>query len=69
MKHVLNMELDFITDLSPLEFASEVAPLVLEALEAVQQSLGTELEFDIFLRAGRVRGSFCGGAGVTYTST
>ena len=48
MKHVLNMELDFITDLSPLEFASEVAPLVLEALEAVQQSLGTELEFDIF---------------------
>ena len=48
MKHVLELELDFITDVSPLEFASEVAPLVLEALEAVQQSLGTELEFDIF---------------------
>ncbi len=49
MKHVLNMELDFITNSSPLEFASEVAPLVREALQAVQQSLGTELEFDIFL--------------------
>ena len=43
------MELDFITNSSPLEFASEVAPLVREALQAVQQSLGTELEFDIFL--------------------
>ena len=49
MKHVLNMELDFITDLSPLEFASAVAPLLREALEAVQQSLETELEFDIFV--------------------
>ncbi len=49
MKHVLNMELDFITSSSPLEFALEVAPLVREALQAVQQSLGTELEFDIFL--------------------
>ena len=49
MKHVLNMELDFITDLSPLEFASTVALLFREALEAVQQSLETELKFDIFL--------------------
>lgn len=43
------MELDFTTDLSPLEFASRIAPLVQEAVEAVRQSLGTELEFDIFL--------------------
>ena len=37
------------TDLSPLELASKVAPLVREAVESVQQSLGAELEFDIFL--------------------
>ena len=43
------MELDFITDLSPLELASRVTPLVREAVEAVRQSLGAELEFDIFL--------------------
>ena len=50
MKHVLNMELDFITNSSPLEFASEVAPLVREALQAVQAVFGDcELEFDIFL--------------------
>ena len=49
MKHRLDVELDFITDLSPLEFASKVAPLVQEAVERVSQSLGTELEFDIFL--------------------
>lgn len=33
MKHRLEMELDFITDLSPLELASKVAPLVREAIE------------------------------------
>ena len=49
MKHVLSMELDFITDLSPLELASQVAPLVQEAVESMKQSLGTELEFDIFV--------------------
>ena len=49
MKHRLEVELDFITDLSPLELASKIAPLVREALEAMRQSLGTELEFDIFL--------------------
>ena len=43
------MELDFITDLSPLELASKVAPLVQEAVESMKQSLGTELEFDIFV--------------------
>ena len=49
MKHRFGVELDFITDLSPLELASRVAPLVREAVEAVRQSLGAELEFDIFL--------------------
>ena len=32
-----------------VEIASRVAPVVGEALEAVRQSLGVELEFDIFL--------------------
>ena len=32
-----------------MEIASRVAPLVREALEAMRQSLGVELEFDIFL--------------------
>ena len=49
MKQRLELELDFITDLSPLELASKVAPLVREAVESVKQALGTELEFDIFL--------------------
>ena len=49
MKHVLDMELDFITDVSPLELALKIEQAVREALEAVRQSLGTELEFDIFL--------------------
>ena len=49
MTHRLELELDFITDLSPLELASRVAPLVREVVETVRQSLGTELEFDIFL--------------------
>ena len=40
MKHRLDVELDFVTDLSPLELASRVAPLVREAVEAVRQSLG-----------------------------
>ena len=43
------MELEFVTDLSAVELASKVAPLVREALEAMRQSFGTELEFDIFL--------------------
>ena len=49
MKHVLDMELDFTTDLSPVELASKIVPVVREALEAMRQSLGAELEFDIFL--------------------
>ena len=49
MKHRLEVELDFVTDLSPLELASKIAPLVREALDTVKQSLGAELEFDIFL--------------------
>ena len=49
MKHRLDVELDFTTDLSPVELASKIAPIVREALEAMRQSLGTELEFDIFL--------------------
>ena len=49
MEHTLKVELDFATDLSPLELASKIAPLVREALDTVKQSLGAELEFDIFL--------------------
>ena len=49
MKQRLELELDVITDLSPLELASRIAPLVQEAIETVKQSLGAELDFDIFL--------------------
>ena len=49
MRRRLEVELEFITDLSPLELAAKVAPLVREAIDAVKQSLGAELEFDIFL--------------------
>ena len=49
MTHRLELELDFITDLPPLELASRIASLVQEAVEKVRQSLGAELEFDIFL--------------------
>ena len=49
MKQRLELELDVIIDLSPLELASKVAPLVQEAIETVKQSLGTELEIDIFV--------------------
>ena len=49
MKRRLEMELDFVTDLSPLELASKVTPLVREAIETMKQALGSELEFDIFL--------------------
>ena len=43
------MELDIATELSPMELALKIAPVVREALEALKESLGTELEFDIFL--------------------
>ena len=49
MKRRLEMELDFVTDLSPLELASRIAPVVRETIEAMKQTLGSELEFDIFL--------------------
>ena len=49
MTHKLDVELEFVTDFLPVELASKVAPLVREALEAMRQSFGTELEFDIFL--------------------
>ena len=49
MKRRLELELDIITDISPVELASRIAPLVQEAVEAVKQSVGTELAFDIFL--------------------
>ena len=49
MKHRLELELDIITDISPVELASRIAPLVQEAVEAVKQSLGTELAFDVFV--------------------
>ena len=49
MKRRLEMELDFVTDLSPLELASKIAPVVREAIETMKQALGSELEFDIFL--------------------
>ena len=49
MKHRLDMELEIATELSPVELASKVAPIVREALEVMRQSLGTELEFEMFL--------------------
>ena len=49
MKRRLDVELEVATDLSPLELASKIEQAVREALEAVRQSLGVELEFDIFL--------------------
>ena len=49
MKIRLDVELDFITDLSALELASKIELAVREALEAARQSLGVELEVDIFL--------------------
>ena len=49
MKRRLEMELDFVTDLSPLELASKITPVVREAIETMKQALESELEFDIFL--------------------
>ena len=49
MKSRLELELGFITDVLPVELASKIEPAVREALEAMRQSLGVELEFDIFL--------------------
>ena len=49
MKRRLEIELDFITDLSPFELASKIEPLLQEAIKTVKQTQETELELDIFL--------------------
>ena len=49
MKHRLEIELDVITDLSPLEIATKVEQAVREAIDRAKRSLGTELEFDVFV--------------------
>ena len=49
MKRRLDVELEVTTELSPLELASKIAPIIGEAVETVGQSLDCELEFDIFL--------------------
>ena len=49
MKQRLEVELDVITDLSPLEIATKVEQAVLETIERAKQSVGTELEFDVFV--------------------
>ena len=49
MKRRWDVELDFITDVSPLELTSKIEQVVREAIDAMRQSLGTELEFDVFL--------------------
>ena len=49
MKQRLEIELEAITELSPLELALRIVLLVQEMIETVRQSLGAELEFDIFL--------------------
>lgn len=49
MKHRLEIELDVIIDLSPLEIATKVEQAVREAIERVKQSLGVEMEFDVFV--------------------
>ena len=49
MKHRLDVKLDFVTDLLPLELASKIAPLVQETVDTVREFLGAELEFDVFL--------------------
>ena len=49
MKRRLELELDFITGVSPLELASKIEQAVREVLEAMRQSLGAELEFELFL--------------------
>ena len=49
MKQRLELELEVITELSALELASRITPLVQETIETVKHSLGAELEFDSFL--------------------
>ena len=49
MESKLEMELEVRTELSPVELASNIAQVIREALEAMCQSLGTELAFEMFL--------------------
>lgn len=58
MKHRLELELDLITDTSPLEVASKVEQAVREVVATVKQSLGTELTLvlDGLLAAGFCQG-------------
>ena len=49
MKRRLDVELEVTTDLSPLELASKIVPIVREVVGGMRKSLGTELEFDVFL--------------------
>ena len=58
MKRRLEVELDFITDLSPLELTSKVAPLVRETIDAVKQSLDAEFGVRYFPETRWTRGSF-----------
>ena len=49
MKNRFDVELEVVTDLSPLELGSKIEQAVREALEAVGQSLGCDLAFELFL--------------------
>ena len=49
MTQRLELELDLITDLSPVELASKVDQAVREAIETVKHSLDAELAFDVFV--------------------
>ena len=49
MKQRLELELDLITNLSPVESALRVDQAVREAVETVKASLGNELAFDVFV--------------------
>jgi hypothetical protein len=49
MKHRLELELDVITNLLPLELALKIASLVQEVIETLTQSFSTELAFDVFV--------------------
>ena len=49
MRHRLELELDFITDISPVELASRIDVILREVINVARQSLGCELEFNIFL--------------------
>ena len=49
MKRILDIELEVVTNISSSELASKVEQAVREAIEAVKQSFGTELDFDVYL--------------------